>query len=119
MNGSNGTLPAPLRKKVGRPSLLNNRRATVICGRFVEGRKLRDICKSRYLPNASTVMDWVIKNPEFHERWQRAKKLRAHWFAEKTIDTAEAATPKTVAVAALGGRSLPLARLETRHRCIR
>lgn len=70
----------------------------MICGRFAQGRKLRDICKSRYLPNASTVMDWVIKHPEFYERWQRAKKLRADWFAQKTIDAAESATPETIGV---------------------
>lgn len=43
-------------------------------------------------------MAWVIQNPEFAERWLRAKKLRAHWAAERTLDVAENATPETVAV---------------------
>lgn len=46
-------------------------------------------------------MDWVVKYPEFAQRYHAAKKLRADWAAQKTIDVAEAATPETAAVARL------------------
>lgn len=68
---------------------------------MAQGKSLRKICENRRLPNIATVMDWVIKNPEFAERYSRAKKLRADWAAQRTIDVAEAATPETAAVARL------------------
>lgn len=75
--------------------------ATLICGRMAQGKSLRKICESRRLPTITTVLDWVIKNPEFAKRYADAKKLRADWAAQKTIDVAEAATPETAAVARL------------------
>ena len=70
---------------VGRPSSYTPELAEIICERLIAGESLIDICDAADMPNASTVYRWVEHNPEFSNKYVRARELQAHGNAERAL----------------------------------
>lgn len=60
--------------KRGRPSKYSKELADEIVERISEGETLSEICREKYMPNRSTVYDWMNENEEFSQRIARARE---------------------------------------------
>jgi len=89
--------PAPAKKPVGAPTTYNNHIATVICIRIAEGESLNRILKEQGMPAQSSVYEWLLRHPEFAEKYTRAREEQADTLADEIIDIADE-SPETVEV---------------------
>lgn len=88
------------KNKGGRPSLYSDELTDTICRRLVCGKdpqwpepeSLVSICRDDGMPDYSTVMDWLIRHPEFAEKYTRAKELQQQTREEEIIAIADNAT---------------------------
>lgn len=62
---------------MGRPTDYNETLATEICGRLIEGRSLRSVCRDEDMPSTTAVFSWLSKYHEFAAQYARACELRA------------------------------------------
>ncbi len=64
-------------KKVpsGRPSIYSNDLADLICERLACGESLRKICDDKNLPDRSTVIRWLARDPDFATKYARAREI--------------------------------------------
>ena len=81
--------PAPKKNPVGAPTTYNNHIATVICIRIAEGESLRQILRGEGMPVQSAVYEWLLRHPEFAERYTRAREEQADTLADEIIDIAD------------------------------
>ncbi len=65
--------------------------ADAICGRLVEGKSLRAICRAKSMPDASTVYRWLTAQPTFREQYARAREVQGEVYADKAVDEAMSA----------------------------
>ena len=86
--------PEAPKKKMGRPSLYSTHIANVICIRISEGESLRRILMDDGMPNQSTVYEWLLKHPDFAEKYTRAREEQADTLADEIIAIADE-TPET------------------------
>jgi hypothetical protein len=89
--------PAPKKNPVGAPTTYNNHIATVICIRIAEGESLRQILRAEGMPVQSAVYEWLLRHPEFAERYTRAREEQADTLADEIIAIADE-SPETVEV---------------------
>jgi len=89
--------PAPKKNPVGAPTTYNNHIATVICIRIAEGESLRQILRGEGMPVQSAVYEWLLRHPEFAERYTRAREEQADTLADEIIAIADE-SPETVEV---------------------
>lgn len=89
--------PAPAKKPVGAPTTYNQHLATVICIRIAEGESLRQVLKDVGMPAQSTVYEWLLRHPEFAEKYTRAREEQADTLADEIIDIADE-QPEIIAV---------------------
>ena len=64
-----------------------------ICERIANGEPLRQICREEGMPAWTTVYKWINANPEFRERFARARDLGHDAIAEEALEIAD--TPLT------------------------
>jgi len=81
--------PAPKKNPVGAPTTYNNHIATVICIRIAEGESLRQILRGEGMPVQSAVYEWLLRHPEFAEKYTRAREEQADTLADEIIDIAD------------------------------
>jgi len=81
--------PAPKKNPVGAPTTYNNHIATVICIRIAEGESLRQILRAEGMPVQSAVYEWLLRHPEFAEKYTRAREEQADTLADEIIDIAD------------------------------
>jgi hypothetical protein len=81
--------PEHLKLKVGRKTEYNEESATEICSRLAVGESLRSICKDKHMPVQQTVYNWMFRNPEFMERYTRAREEQAETYADQIVDIAD------------------------------
>jgi hypothetical protein len=89
--------PAPKKNPVGAPTTYNQHIATVICIRIAEGESLRQILRAEGMPVQSAVYEWLLRHPEFAERYTRAREEQADTLADEIIAIADE-SPETVEV---------------------
>ncbi len=84
-------MPAPKRRKVGRPSLYTEALTAEICRRLAEGESLRAICADKAMPAISTVMGWLFddKHEGFSAQYARAREAQAELRADEITDIAD------------------------------
>ena len=89
--------PAPKKNPVGAPTTYNTHIATVICIRIAEGESLKQILRTEGMPVQSAVYEWLLRHPEFAERYTRAREEQADTLADEIIAIADE-SPETVEV---------------------
>ena len=89
--------PAPKKNPVGAPTTYNTHIATVICIRLAEGESLKQILRTEGMPVQSAVYEWLLRHPEFAERYTRAREEQADTLADEIIAIADE-SPETVEV---------------------
>jgi hypothetical protein len=89
--------PAPKKNPVGAPTTYNQHIATVICIRIAEGESLRQILRGEGMPVQSAVYEWLLRHPEFAEKYTRAREEQADTLADEIIAIADE-SPETVEV---------------------
>lgn len=86
--------PDAPKKKMGAPSTYSAHIANVICIRIAEGEALRQILRDDGMPAQSTVYEWLLRHPEFAEKYTRAREEQADTLADEIIAIADEA-PET------------------------
>lgn len=86
--------PAPKKNPVGAPTTYNTHIADVLCIRIAEGESLNKILKEPGMPAQSAVYEWLLRHPEFTEKYTRAREEQAETHADAIIDIADE-TPAT------------------------
>lgn len=101
-NGHNGTVSLRPANRLSRqrPTKRNARIDAVILGRLAQGKSLRSICKKRYLPCATTVIDWAGADKQFSEQYARAREIQAETLAEDILEISDTAVCRDTAAAA-------------------
>jgi len=79
--------------KIGRPSTYDPIIAQEMLNRISQGESVRSICRKKKYPPYPTFARWIMnEGPEdFHERYQRARRLQADYHIEETVDIADQA----------------------------
>lgn len=83
-----------------RPKSCNPRIEAVLFGRLAQGRSLRKICARRYMPNKSTILDWISTDKRLADQYARARELQAEALAEEIVDLSDKATDRDSAACA-------------------
>jgi hypothetical protein len=79
-------------KKTGRPSGYSEQIAEKICLLISEGQSLRTICKEDGMPSRQTILNWILKNDEFHQQYARAREAQADYLFEECLEIADHST---------------------------
>jgi len=85
---------APAKRPVGAPTTYNTHIADVLCIRIAEGESLNKILKEPGMPAQSAVYEWLLRHPEFTEKYTRAREEQAETHADAIVDIADE-TPAT------------------------
>lgn len=75
--------------KTGRPTLYNDDLTTIICVRMSSGMSLNKICKAEDMPHISSVFEWLIRHPEFADKYARAQTARAETLMDELVDISD------------------------------
>lgn len=76
--------------KRGRPSSYNDKIASQICARIATSSDgLEKICSADGFPSPSTVYLWLIRRPEFSEKYARAREDQAQLLADEIVSIAD------------------------------
>lgn len=73
----------------GRPSTYTEEMGNLICDKLTEGVSLRKLCQSKEFPNASTVYVWLDRNPDFAEKYARAREAATEDMLEGILEIAD------------------------------
>lgn len=82
-------LPAPPKKKIGRPTIYSQELVDELCIRLGMGRSLRSICQDDDMPAQSQVYAWLNRYPDFQEQYARAREEQAETHADEIVDIAD------------------------------
>lgn len=78
---------------MARPSNYRPYIADEICNRIANGESLVSICRDGEMPNAATVYEWLKKQPEFADRYARARETQADVLADEIVAIADDYSP--------------------------
>lgn len=70
---------------MGRPRVYGQETRDEICRRISQGESLISICKSEGMPDKSTVLDWLFKEPDFAAQYARAREAQAEHYLDEII----------------------------------
>ena len=73
----------------GRKSTYDPKVAEKICLMLMDGMSLREICRRDDMPSRSTVFKWILDNPDFHDRYARAREVQGEVIADETVEIAD------------------------------
>jgi hypothetical protein len=88
---------APPKPKMGRPTAFTEPLAVVICSRIAEGESLREIVKTKGMPDRVTIYRWLLAHDDFRNLYTRAREDQADTYADEIIAIADE-PPEVVAV---------------------
>jgi hypothetical protein len=91
-----------------RPSLYTEEIAAEICTRLSHGETLSKICKDDHLPSRTTVLKWVNEDPNYGNRFARARDLQFEYWADNLADVGDAVRDKP--------EQVPAARLDSENK---
>ncbi len=77
------------KSKIGRPSTYTEELGNLICDKLTEGISLRKLCMSEEFPAASTVYVWLDKNPDFADKYTRAREAATEDMLEEILEIAD------------------------------
>lgn len=78
--------------------------AAAVCWELAEGKSLRQIGRTKGMPSARAVHEWVLEHPEFAQQYARARQVQAHALAEEAmeiVDSARGGTHEEISAARL------------------
>lgn len=75
--------------KMGRPSLYTPAIAMEICQWIADGKSLLTFCRQDGTPARSVIHSWLLKEPDFAEKYHLAQSLRADVYFDETIDISD------------------------------
>lgn len=75
-------------KKVGAPTKYTEELADDICEQIMQGKALHDVAKAVRV-DKTTILRWVEHNPEFRNRYVRAREIQADLLAEEIVSIAD------------------------------
>jgi hypothetical protein len=89
--------PEAVKRRRGRPKgdAYNQAVADEIVERLSKGETLTSICKSKHMPDRTTVWDWEERHPEFDQRLRAARLKQADSLFDQLQDIADAPVPRT------------------------
>ena len=70
---------------MGRPPVYGQDTRDEICKRISQGESLISICKCEGMPDKTTVMDWLFKEPDFANQYARAREAQAEHYLDEII----------------------------------
>lgn len=73
----------------GRPSTYTEEMADLICEKITEGMSLRKICMLDGFPKSSAVYVWLDRNPEFADKYARAREAATEDMLEEILEIAD------------------------------
>lgn len=77
----------------GRPTDYSDEIAEKVCEAIAcTPRGLEHICAADDMPAASTVYKWLVRYPEFVEKYGRAREAQAHLVMDQVLDIADDGT---------------------------
>ena len=89
------------RRPVGRPAApINYEIVDHLIERVATGQSVKRYCEEMGL-HLTTVYTWMVRDPEIHSRYLRARNMQMDVYAERLTEMAEAATPEDHAVVRL------------------
>ena len=71
---------------MGRHAVYGQDTRDEICRRISIGESLISICKSEGMPDKSTVLDWLFKEPDFVAQYARAREAQAEHYLDEIIE---------------------------------
>lgn len=77
------------RKKMGRPTLYNQKLVEQICRLIEDGESMRTICERKDMPSRLTFRLWLRTNDEFLSQYTRAKANQADFYADAITEIAK------------------------------
>lgn len=83
--------------KVGRPSTYTEATAIAVCEGIAAGKSLPEICEAPGMPTCATIYNWLAKNPEFVDRYARAREIQGD-LMDRLILEAAMAEPERVTI---------------------
>lgn len=98
-----GNTASASRRGRGRPTVLSDELVEEICDRLAGGESLIGICRSRHMPNRSTIRRWLVKGSdevggpaisEFCAKYARAREDQADALADEILEVARIVTEK-------------------------
>ncbi len=81
--------------------------------RISGGETLLGICREENYPDARTVQWWVLKDPDYRERYNQAVKMRCEVWAEQLKEKGENPLVRAKVTETLGGKDGPVTKTET------
>jgi hypothetical protein len=99
---------APPEKKMGRPTIYSEDLADNICLKLSLGQSLRSICFEDGMPAQSQVYLWLLKYPDFQEKYIRAREEQAETHADEIVDISDE-TPQTKEIKDRNGKVIEIA----------
>jgi len=63
--------------------------ASLICSKVSEGKTIKELCKEEGMPGRTTIYEWQKQYTEFAEALNAAREIRAEYFADEMLETAE------------------------------
>ena len=88
---------AATKGKGGRPSTYTEEMGELLCVRLGLGESLAQICRDEGMPSQATVYVWLLRFPEFQERYVRAREEQAETHADEIVSIADE-TPETTPI---------------------
>lgn len=74
---------------MGRHAVYGQDTRDEICRRISIGESLISICKSEGMPDKSTVLDWLFKEPDFVAQYARAREAQAEHYLDEIIEISD------------------------------
>ena len=76
-----------VKNKGGRPSSYTRELSDEVCLRMAQGETLVNICKSRHMPDVTTVTRWVFEDRDgFTLRYMRARAFQQHTIIDRLAE---------------------------------
>lgn len=73
----------------GRPSIYTEELAKEICRRIASGRTTLSVSRDDDMPARSTIIDWVLSNPQFSVAYARARDMLLEHWGDEVIEISD------------------------------
>lgn len=75
--------------KRGRPTKRTEAVEQRVFNALAAGRSLRSVCAEKGMPTPAAVIDWCVRDPEFSDRYARARQSGLDAMAEEAVSIAD------------------------------
>jgi len=60
-----------------------------VCERLAGGESLRSVCRDENMPSRQAIYSWVIRHPDFADKYARSTSLREDYLFDEIIEIAD------------------------------